>query len=182
MAPTTSLHVRAPEPAATGSGKLVRSVSLVALVGAVVTLTACNRTDDARSAVGHDVNTTAIPGAPPPLTAEPTIDPERVFADAGSSKLPPSKGALPESQEINNRAQEAAAMAPDTASADAAKKRVLEEASSGHDANPAKDTPANNPRHGALTADEESTSMPKAGQVNNHSSTALEADSGRSPR
>ena len=43
----------------------------------------------------------------------------------------------------------------------------------------AQDTAANSPRHGTLTAKEESTQMPKAGQVNNYSDPALEKDSGR---
>jgi hypothetical protein len=43
----------------------------------------------------------------------------------------------------------------------------------------AEDTSANHPRHGALTRQEESTQMPKAGQVNNYSDPALEKDSGR---
>jgi len=41
------------------------------------------------------------------------------------------------------------------------------------------ETSANSPRHGDLTKGEESTQMPKAGQTNNYSSTALEEDSGR---
>jgi hypothetical protein len=43
----------------------------------------------------------------------------------------------------------------------------------------ARDTHLNNPRHGELTEPEEVKALPKAGQVNNHSSTALEKDSGR---
>jgi hypothetical protein len=43
----------------------------------------------------------------------------------------------------------------------------------------ARDTEANSPRHGTLTKAEEVNESPKAGQVNNHSSTALEKDSGR---
>lgn len=87
-------------------------------------------------------------------------------------------------QHMYVEAQWAAARAPDTALADAEKQRVLDayarkngavQAPSGT----ARDTASNNPRHGTLTKGEESTSMPKAGQVNNHSSPALEASSGR---
>ena len=74
-------------------------------------------------------------------------------------------------------AQEAAAKAPDTAQADAAKEQI--EAKGLRTPGTGTETSANSPRHGALTAQEESTQMPKAGQANNHSSTALEEDSGR---
>jgi hypothetical protein len=102
------------------------------LVGTAMALTACKRADEARSASvaapGHDVSTSTLPGAPPPLTPEPTISPERVFADAETTKLPPGKGGPMMEQEHFIRAQQAAARAPDTASADAAKKRVMDEA------------------------------------------------------
>ena len=74
-------------------------------------------------------------------------------------------------------AQEAAAKAPDTAQADAAKEEV--EAKGLRTPGTGTDTSANSPRHGTLTAQEESTQMPKAGQANNYSSPALEEDSGR---
>lgn len=101
-----------------------------------------------------------------------------------ASDLPATKGASLADQHAQVEAQWAAARAPDTASADAAKKRVLAEyarkqGTAKTSAGTARDTAANRPRHGALTQSEESNSMPKAGQVNNHSSPALEADSGR---
>jgi len=81
------------------------------------------------------------------------------------------------------KAEDAAAVAPDTAAADAARKSALPVGSDSptarSDSPTARDTAANNPRHGTLTAAEESTEMPKAGQVNNHSSTSLEKSSGR---
>jgi hypothetical protein len=43
----------------------------------------------------------------------------------------------------------------------------------------ARDSEANTPRTGTLTKQQEVNESPKAGQVNNHSSTALEKDSGR---
>jgi hypothetical protein len=90
-----------------------------------------------------------------------------------------AKGDVPD---VTPQAQEAAAQAADTASADAAKKEVLStmmatNATSGSQT--ARDTEANSPRHGTLTKAEEVNELPKAGQVNNHSSTALEKDSGR---
>jgi hypothetical protein len=79
------------------------------------------------------------------------------------------------------KAQEAAAKAPDTAAADAAKDAAKDVAGTAGTrmAGTAQDDAANSPRHGTLTKTEESTQMPKAGQANNHSSTALEGDSGR---
>jgi hypothetical protein len=90
---------------------------------------------------------------------------------------PATKGAAPDAQARAVEAQEAAAKAPDTASGDAAKAEAkgdgLRVPGTGTE------TSANNPRHGTLTKAEESTQMPKAGQTNNYSSTALEEDSGR---
>jgi len=83
---------------------------------------------------------------------------------------------------IQRMAQEAAARAPDTATADAVKKDTTNSvlaSDSTAGAPTARDTPANSPRHGTLTPQQESTELPKAGQVNNHSSPALEKDSGR---
>ena len=74
-------------------------------------------------------------------------------------------------------AQEAVAKAPDTAAGDAAKKEIL--ADGLRTPGTGTETSANSPRHGALTPQEASTQMPKAGQANNHSSPALEQDSGR---
>lgn len=99
---------------------------------------------------------------------------------------PPRGPADPLTQATAVNAQEAAAKAPDTAAADAAKAEVKSEGTQGPGAQrmpgTAEDTSANSPRHGALTTREESIQMPKAGQANNHSSTALEADSGRAPK
>lgn len=89
----------------------------------------------------------------------------------------PSKDGAPQAQAAAVDAQEAAAKAPDTAAADDAKKEVI--SSEAPKSGTAQDTDANSPRHGTLTAQEESTQMPKAGQANNYSSPALEKDSGR---
>jgi hypothetical protein len=88
-----------------------------------------------------------------------------------------SKDGAPAMQAAAVAAQEAAAKAPTTAEADDAKQEMM--TSESRKAGTAEDTAANSPRHGTLTAQEESTQMPKAGQVNNYSSPALEKDSGR---
>jgi len=77
------------------------------------------------------VATLAFAGSTSVLAAgEPTNADEvrAVFRNAPATQsLPSSKGGLPEQQHLQVMAQEAAAKAPDTASADAAKKRVLEQ-------------------------------------------------------
>ena len=83
----------------------------------------------------------------------------------------------PNAAAVAVEAQEAAAKAPDTAQADAAKNQI--ETKGLRTPGTGTETSANSPRHGALTKEEESTQMPKAGQTNNYSSTALEEDSGR---
>ena len=80
-------------------------------------------------------------------------------------------------QVVAVEAQEAAAKAPDTAQADVAKDQI--ESKGLRTPGTGTETSANSPRHGALTKEEESMQMPKAGQANNYSSTALEEDSGR---
>ncbi len=86
----------------------------------------------------------------------------------------------PATQAVAVDAQEAAAKAPDTASADAAKAEAKEgNRRAAHAGTGTGDTSANSPRHGTLTKEEESKQMPKAGQANNYSSPALEEDSGR---
>ena len=95
-------------------------------------------------------------------------------AGSASPASSPTKG----SAEVS--AQQAASTAPDTASADAAKAAAT--AAAARTGGTAQDTAANSPRSGTLTKEEESSQMPKAGQVNNHSSTSLEADSGKGPK
>jgi hypothetical protein len=178
------------------------SSKLVALAGMAVLLTACNRPTANHQTNHQDAATTTqaaaapfnSPGAPP---APPMREPVPANANAAApgtnasvafanetipkSTLPPSQGGSAEEQHVAVSAQEAAAKAPDTASADAAKQSVLRQNQSGESAptGGARDTPADSPRHGSLTKQEESTEMPKAGQVNNYSSPALEKDSGR---
>jgi hypothetical protein len=121
------------------------------------------------------------PVAPNANTMAPGTDASAALAqatDVQQAPLPSTKSSASPAATVV-KAQEAAADAPDTASADAAKAA----ASKGSTASgTARDTAANAPRTGELTKAEESTQMPKAGQVNNHSSPALEGDSGRSPK
>jgi hypothetical protein len=99
---------------------------------------------------------------------------EKDIATGASKKSYPS---APNAQAAAVDAQEAAAKAPDTVQADAAKDQI--EAKGLRTPGTGTETSANSPRHGALTKEEESMQMPKAGQANNYSSTALEEDSGR---
>jgi hypothetical protein len=171
----------------------MKHLATVTLASAVFALAACDRTDNANRAAQAPAPTerASVATTPPRFDGAPAdpnafgarLDPKVAFNEAPKSSLPPGKGGSAEAQEANFAANWAAAKAPDTASADKAKQEVLEqharEQGAGKQAPTAKDTSANNPRHGAMTQGEESSSMPKAGQVNNHSSTALEADSGR---
>ena len=126
----------------------------------------------------------------------PGTDPEKAFADRPNYKDMPAekmKGASADAQHREVMAEDAAVRAPDTASGDAAKKEVLAGengdsgspssgnvgAGSSKSSDESTRTTNDRPRHGALTKDEESNKSPKEGQVNNHSSTDLEKDSGR---
>ena len=172
----------------------------LALVGMTLGMTACNRPDTDRTTSiprGIDSATTlqdptagrGAPPAPPergPIpsnanAAAPGTDATAAFAKEPELKdpTPPKEtGASAEEQQISSRALDAAVKEPDTASADAAKKAVTASNTSGATTS-ARDTEANRPRSSAMTKDEEANQLPKAGQVNNHSSTALEKDSGR---
>ena len=169
------------------------------VAGATLALAACNPPDKNRTtsvppgvgnptAITAPIVTPSAPPAPPergPIppnanAAAPGTNAALAFSDSGTATtapLPPTKGGAPAAQASAVEAQEAAAKAPDTASADAAKEGVG--ATHVGKAATAQDTSENNPRHGELTKSEETRAMPKAGQVNNHSSTALEKDSGR---
>jgi hypothetical protein len=166
--------------------------------GVALALAACNNADpDRTTSVPPGVKSpTALvepivsPSAPPaPAMREPApanandaapgTNASVAFANetlAPATKQP-SKDGAPAMQAAAVDAQEASAKAPTTAAADDAKKEVM--TSESRKAGTAEDTAANSPRHGTLTAREESTQMPKAGQANNYSSPALEKDSGR---
>jgi len=167
------------------------------LVGTTVALAACNapndndrttsipRTVSAASTIqdptaGYDAPPASRDLSPPPAGANkvaPGTDAEAAFADRPNYTDAPGqkeKGDSEEAQRLAVKAQEAAAQAPDTASADEAKKPVMAEGVS--DSGQAS---AGGPRSGTLTKDEETKQLPKEGQVDKHSSTALENDSGR---
>lgn len=169
------------------------------VAGVTLALAACNNPDQNRTtsvprgvhqptALSEPAVTLSAPAAPAergPVPANanaqaPGTNASQAFAQPNehlAAATPPSKGGTSESQAQHVNAQDAAAAATDTAAADAAKKAG---AQSGDAAKAtARDTAANDPRHGTLTPQQESTEMPKAGQANNHSSTALEKDSGR---
>jgi hypothetical protein len=169
--------------------------------GVSVALAACNNADPNRTTstpqgVGHatavvaPITTPSAPPAPASRTpipananaAAPGTNASLAFTEptevlAGPSL--PSKGGAPDRQATAVNAQGAAAAAEDTAAADAAKKQTMSGANGARMPGTTEDTAANSPRHGALTAHEESTQMPKAGQANNYSDPALEKDSGR---
>lgn len=116
-------------------------------------------------------------------TVAPGTDATVAFANETDVQSGASRKSHPiarDTQATAVNAQEAAAKAPDTAQADAAKEKI--EANGLRTPGTGTETSANSPRHGALTPQEESTQMPKAGQANNHSSPALEKDSGRGPK
>jgi hypothetical protein len=175
------------------------------LGGVALALAACNAPDQNRTtSVPRGVNNpTAItapivtPSAPPapaergptPANANaaaPGTNAMLAFTDQPPSdaKSLPGKGGAPTAQEAAVAAQEAAAKAPDTAAADAAKDQGMEgqQGARPQPAERGRETSINEPRHGALTKEEESTQMPKAGQTNNYNSLELEKDSGRPSR
>lgn len=177
----------------------MKASNSMVLAGVVVALAACNNADPNRTtAVPPGVNNPTAVVAPittpsaPPAPAERTPVPANANAAApgtnaalafGSPQLAgpslPSKSGAPQNQAQAVDAQQKAAEAPDTAAADAAKQSAKSDSGGARMPGTSEDTAANSPRHGTLTAQEESTQMPKAGQVNNYSDPALEKDSGR---
>jgi hypothetical protein len=180
-------------------GDRMKPSTAFVLAGVTLALAACNNPDQNRTtstphgvtsptALTEPLVTRSAPAAPaergpipPNANAQaPGTNASVAFAQPTeqlASAAPPSKGGPPESQAEHVKAQEAAAAAANTAAADAAKKSGT---TGGSQTSPtASDTSTNNPRHGALTRQQESTEMPKAGQANNYSSPALEKSSGR---
>jgi hypothetical protein len=171
------------------------------LAGVTLALAACNSPDQNRTtstprgvtsptALTEPLVTRSAPAAPaergpipPNANAQaPGTNASVAFAQPTeqlASAALPSKGGPPESQAEHVKGQEAAAAAADTAAADAAKKSGTAGGTQASPTATATDASTNNPRHGALTSQQESTGMPKAGQANNHSSPALEKSSGR---
>jgi hypothetical protein len=184
----------------TSHGDRMKASNVFMLASITIALAACNSADQNRTTSNPPGVAKSVPSLNVPLgMSAPAAPPERgpVPANANAAapgtnasvafnepneqfmpKGPPSQGGAPQSQAQAVKAQEAAAAAPNTAAADAAK----EQATTGNGLRTpgtGQDTAANSPRHGTLTAAEESTQMPKAGQANNYSDPALEKDSGR---
>ena len=182
----------------------MKTSTALVLAGVTLALAACNRPDENRTtSVPPGVkNPTAItapivtPSAPPAPALRGPIPPNAnaaapgtnamlAFADTAEkadAKLPSSKGGSPDQQASAVQAQEAAAKAPDTATADAAKANEGQDASRTQPAEKGRETAVNEPRHGSLTKEEEQNQMPKAGQANKYNSLELEKDSGRPSR
>ena len=167
----------------------------IAIAVAALALAACNAPDKNRTtSLLSDANTPVDVQSPPDTPSAPPAPPERgpmppnanaaapgtnasmAFANENVAKatLPPSKGGSAELQHETVAAQQAAAEAPDTAAADAAKRKVREEASSGA---PARNLSASERHNGALTMNDSSRPMTKAGPADHHSSPAPEKDS-----
>jgi len=169
-----------------------RSIAALTLAGIAVALAGCNAPDPNRTtkappgvsnptAITQPLVTAGAPPAPPergPVPAAANTIAPGTDASAAFAQPP---GAVKQGDSNSPASQEAAAKAPDTAAADAAKQQVADETKPTAPASTdtARDAPENRPRHGELTKQGETTELPKAGQVNNHSSTALEKDSGR---
>jgi len=119
----------------------------IAVAALAVALSACNASDtnrttstpphvDKSTLLQPSIDGPSAPPAPPergPVPANanaaaPGTNASVAFAHESLPKttLPPSKGGSPEAQHVQVQAQDAAAKAPDTASADAAKRSVLE--------------------------------------------------------
>jgi hypothetical protein len=179
---------------------MTKSTTAFMLAAVTAALAACNAPDTNRTTKAPGVdNPTAVMAPLTSLSAPPAPAMRGPVAESGNTAAPGTDAAVafandehvasgapgktkpiaPDAQATAVGAQEAAAKAPDTAAADAAKDNATGEATGSRVPGTGTETSANNPRHGALTESEASTQMPKAGQANNHSSTALEEDSGR---
>jgi len=127
----------------------VKPLTLIAIAALPLVVAGCNRHDidrttslpanyDRSAEVTPPIVTASAPPAPAMRTpvapnandAAPGTDAEAAFRAIPPStvKLPPSKGGPPKAQHAHVAAQEAAAKAPDTATADAAKKQALQQA------------------------------------------------------
>lgn len=148
------------------------------LVLATISLVACNRPDDARlpdtrlpAVTPEAIKAAPNTSEPPPLAVQTDVNVAEV--EAFAQKNPTTTKGQPEKdgpdQGLYVNAQEAAAQAADTASADEAKKRVLEAGGNGESTKDASNAPGK-PQAEELTKQEEATAMPKPGQANDHSS------------
>lgn len=178
----------------------MRPSNALVLAGVTLALAACNNPDPNRTtaappgvrnptAIVEPITTPSAPPAPaergpiPPNAnaAAPGTNAQLAFAEPTeqfASSAPPSKGGAPKSQEEAVKAQAAAADAANTAAADAAKEEATSGGNGARTSGTARDTAASSARHGTLTAHEESTQMPKAGQANNYSGPSSGTTSG----
>jgi len=133
-----------------------KALTLILAVAASGTLlSACSRSDPNHTTANPaDIRADSVP--PASVSTTPTTPPP----------LPPTP-ALPEGAGDAKAPASSAAAAP----APAPSKGTGD----------ARDTAANAPT-GGLSAQEESSAMPKAGQTNNHSSTAMEESRGQTPQ
>jgi hypothetical protein len=163
---------------------------LIAIAAVVLVLGGCDRRDpdhatsDATTSTGAVTSFITPPAEPergpiPPdaNAAAPGTNASLAFAENSGEKplkLPSSEGGTPQDLHVALAAQQAAAKAPDTAAADAAKRRVYEEYAEGGTAGGETVASAS---LGPPATRPESREMPMAGQANDHSSTALDKPS-----
>lgn len=161
----------------------------VTLLAAACMLAACGNNDRTTSvprgadAAAATVGEPAGPSAAPaPAERGPVAANANTMAPGTDASLSlanprnPTESTAPANDpRLAERAQEAAARAPDTASADAAKREVLEGSATHSDAAPADRAQEGADRKETLTKSEEKNAMPKPGQANDHSTTAGDA-------
>ena len=131
-------------------------------------LVACGRPNDTHvSAVTPEaINAATSTTEPPSLPVKTDVnaaEAEAAMKNALSTPAQPDKDGPDQSLYV--AAQDAAAKAPDTASGDEAKKRVLEGGTGGGGM-----SASNKPQAAELSKSEEVSAMPKPGQANDHSS------------
>lgn len=150
----------------------MRTSSMLFLIaGSTFVLAACDRPSDQRLEPHASASIKEAPNnvTPPPLPL--STDVNAAVAENESKSLgkdiPPQADKDGASQALNVAAQDAAAKAPDTASADAAKTKVVEEGQAGSETSPKTNSYAS--QGDELTKGEENSSMPTPGQVNDHS-------------
>jgi len=148
---------------------------LLLLAGSTVVLAACDRPSDQQLQPNPSVASESIKAAPNNVTAPPlpiNTDVNAAAAENQSNSLGRDVPSQPDKngadQSVNVAAQDAAAKSPDTASADAAKNKVVEDGENGSN------TGGTNKNSYAsqgdeLTKGEENSAMPKPGQANDHS-------------
>lgn len=151
------------------------SSMLLLLAGSTVVLAACDRPSAPQLQPNPSVSSEAIKAAPDNVTPPPmaiSTDVNATAAENESKSLGKDTASQPDKdgadQSVNVSAQDAAAKAPDTASADAAKNKVVED---GHNGSKTGQGTSNSyaSQGDELTKGEESSQMPKPGQVNDHS-------------